>query len=354
MKANYEIINFENLGVHANHSLPCDILEGLSSNPKFIRAKYHYDENGSKLFQQITQLREYYPTRCELENLKHFKNEFAQIISDKPFKLIELGVGDAHKTKILLQHFTDIKLPFEYIPVDCCEQIITNLMHSLKSDFNHTSLNAMGIVADYFHALNWLKTQNSTRNVVLFLGSNIGNFTPKETRNFLYHLWSSLKDGDFLLIGFDLKKDIDMLENAYDDKTGVTKAFNLNLLNRINVELGADFNPNKFKYHSFYNPNKNCVESWLMSTEEQMIKIDALQKEFYFDAWEGIHVENSYKYNLKEIENLALSTGFMTRKILTDNKGYFAEAIWEVTKAMESLEEISFANDKKPIANSIY
>lgn len=332
MNLNNDFIDFENMGISSDQTLAMDILEGLSATPKYIPAKYHYDDRGSRLFQKITNLKEYYPTRCELENLKHFKDDLADLISDKPFRLIELGVGDGHKTKILLQHFLDLQLQFEYIPIDCCQEVITGVTQSLNQEFKETGLKVFGMTADYFSALKWLSSQTATRNVVLFLGSNIGNFTPEETKHFLHHIWNSLKEGDYILFGFDLKKDIATVQNAYNDKLGITEEFNLNLLERLNTSLGSNFNRNKFQYHSFYNPKESRIESWLMSTAEQTISIPGLQKSFHFDAWEGIHVENSYKYNLKEIETLAHATGFAIKDSYIDNKAYFAEVVWEVKK----------------------
>jgi L-histidine N-alpha-methyltransferase len=351
MELNYDLVNIENMGISSNQTLTLDILEGLSSQPKFIPSKYHYDEKGSLLFQQIMNLKEYYLTGCELENLKIFKNEVAKIVSDRPFRLIELGVGDGIKTKILLHHFLNLNLQFEYIPIDCCQEVVSDVITSLNKEFSDSNLKVLGITADYFHALSWLKKQTSMRNVVLFLGSNIGNFTLKEVQHFLHHIWNALKDGDYLLIGFDLKKDIATVENAYNDDLGITAEFNLNLLDRFNTELGSNFNRNKFKYHSFYNPKDGRVESWLMSTEDQTIHFPALQKDFHFDAWEGIHVENSYKYDLKNIEELARSTGFSIKHKFVDKKGYFAEVVWEVNKTPEQTQKKESIADEISIAS---
>jgi L-histidine N-alpha-methyltransferase len=264
MTVQYQILKSEDIEVSDSHeAFALDVLLGLSQDPKSLPSKYFYDEQGSKLFQQITELPEYYLTRCESEILHGKKKEIAQLIDNNQFNLVELGAGDGRKTKILLQHFLAAGLDFRYVPIDICEAAVKGLIGGL--DRHLPELSIEGLVADYCDGLEWLSTMNGDRNVVLFLGSSIGNFSHDEAREFLHSLWNALEDGDYLLIGFDLKKDIQLLERAYNDSRDVTAQFNLNLLRRINRELGGDFNADQFQYHSFYNTLSGAIESYLIS-----------------------------------------------------------------------------------------
>jgi L-histidine N-alpha-methyltransferase len=264
--------------------------------------------------------------------LERRKQDIYQIATRAPFRLIELGVGDARKTKVLLNHFLEQGLQFEYVIVDFCQERIEQTVASLQKEYNRPGLTVLGIVADYSTALVRLKGENNLRNIVLFLGSSIGNFEFRQMRDFLQEMWNAINDGDCVLIGFDLKKDIHILQSAYNDKAGITREFNLNLLDRLNRDLEADFDRNKFLHHSFYNPAHGRMESWVISNQKQTITFAKLQKAFEFDTWEGIHVENSYKYDLKEIGKLAETVGFSLDGKFIDSKGYFADVIWEVKK----------------------
>lgn len=343
------------MSISAYRTFALDVLEGLSSNPKYLPAKYHYDEKGSQLFQKITELKEYYLTRYDLSILDNFKQDLVELVARKPFRMVELGVGDARKTNVLLKHFLNSGLSFEYVPVDCCQYMLSSVVTKLSQTYANSNLNVLGITADYFNALSWLGTETSKRNLVLFLGSSIGNFGPIEVKQFLYHMWSVLKNGDYLLMGFDLKKDVSVVEAAYNDIEGVTSEFNFNLLDRMNEELGANFNRKKFKFHSYYNPREGRIESWLLSKEPQTVSILELQKDVDFEAWEGIHVENSYKFSLKDIKDLAESTGFVLKNQFIDNQGYFAETLWEVKKIPRNLgaNHEEFESIQKAIAGSL-
>lgn len=332
MDENYTVLNIENAVRDSRQSLALDVLEGLSQKPKTIPSKYLYDDRGSKLFEQITKQKEYYPTKSEFEILNIRKEDIRRLASNEPFRLLELGAGDAHKTKVLLQNFLKYDLQFEYILVDCCAEMVQHVVDALSREYRNTPLRVRGIIADYSTALTWLEQKHSMRNMVLFLGSSIGNFNLQQTQHFLRELWNSLNDGDAVFIGFDLKKDIDILQNAYNDSAGITREFNMNLLDRINRELQADFDRNLFKHHSFYNPSEGRMESWIISTQPQDVTIHHLQKTFSFNAWEGIHVENSYKYSINELQKLAEFTGFSTKDLLVDSRGYFADVIWNVIK----------------------
>ncbi len=326
----YQIINL--LKNDSTDSFPLDVLNGLSQTAKMLPSKYLYDKRGSLLFEQIMELEEYYPTRCELEILTRCKQEIREIASQSIFRLVELGVGDARKTKIIVNDFLAHGIDFEYVLIDYCEEMVLQVVDSLKNDFQNSSLKVKGIVADYSAALNWLSNQEIKRNIVLFLGSSIGNFNGPQTHDFLHQLWNVLSEDDCVFIGFDLKKNMKLLEKAYNDSKGLTREFNFNILDRMNKELNANFNRNHFIHHSFYNPQQGRMESWLLSTISQKVDIRAIQKSFYFQAWEGIHLENSYKYDIIYIEKLAETIGFTVNRELLDDKGYFAEAIWNVKK----------------------
>jgi uncharacterized SAM-dependent methyltransferase len=212
--------------------------------------------------------------------------------------------------------------------------MVQQTIKDLKNEFKDFPLKVIGLPVDYSSALAWIKGQNNLRNMTLFLGSSIGNFELQQTEKFLNEMWDALNDGDCVFIGFDLKKNIETLNSAYNDKTGVTREFNLNLLDRMNRELDANFDRNAFIHHSFYNPAQGRMESWIVSSTFQTVTIGKLQKSFDFEPWEGIHVENSYKFSLKEIELLAEKTGFVIDKELLDSKGYFTDAILQVKKSI--------------------
>ncbi|HNP19155.1 MAG TPA: L-histidine N(alpha)-methyltransferase [Fulvivirga sp.] len=303
-----------------------DVLDGLSATPKRLSSKYFYDEIGDKLFQRIMSLDDYYLTRSEYEILSNSKSQLLKIFGAQktPFNLIEFGAGDGYKTKVLLKHFLAQNADFKYIPIDISGNVLDILETALKKEL--PDLKVKGIQNEYFKALDQLDKSNE-RNVVLFLGSNIGNFTGDQATTFLQGLYDSLKQGDILLIGFDLKKDPNVILKAYNDREGVTRDFNLNLLNRINNELGGNFNIDKFKHHPIYNPLTGTTTSFLVSTEEQTVEI--MDKTFYFDAWEAVHMEISQKYDLKAIVNLAKEAGFKVLNNFYDEKKYFVDAVWQ-------------------------
>ncbi len=308
-----------------------DVKSGLSKSPKELSSKYFYDEGGSKIFNKITELPEYYLTRAGYEILDKNKNEIAKLLRDSSFSLIELGVGDGRKTKVLISHFLSSGLDFQYIPIDISESAVNDLVKSVKDEF--PSLQTAGIVTEYFKGIQWLEEKEKKKNFVLFLGSNIGNFDKQQQMVFLRSLWNSLNHDDLVLIGFDLKKDINLITKAYNDSRGVTEEFNLNLLRRINKELGANFDISKFKFFANYNPVIGAVESFLISLEEQSVFISELGKTFNFNAWEPIHTEYSFKYSDSDIAILAHETGYKIKIQFYDSKKYFVQSIWSVCKS---------------------
>lgn len=327
MQVSYEVLTTESIPGD-RRTMARDVLEGLSRTPKSIPSMYFYDAQGSRLFQQITQSEEYYVTRCEQEILHARALEIAAPLAAAPFRLVELGAADGRKTTILLRRFLAAGLEFEYVPIDICRQAIIDLTTGLPRRLQTAVMRVRGIVAEYFDGLAALPQAGSVPNLVLFLGGNIGNFSHPEARRLLARLRESLAEGDYLLVGFDLKKDLDTLHRAYNDAQGFTRAFNLNLLDRLNRELGAHFDRRRFVHYGSYNVLQGCMESWLVSREEQDVPIDALGRTFAFRAWEGIHVERSHKYDLDEIESFAAAAGFDVRQHFFDPASYFVDSLW--------------------------
>jgi L-histidine N-alpha-methyltransferase len=307
-----------------------DVLQGLFRVPKAIPSRYFYDEDGNRLFQKIMELPEYYLTDCELEILETQKERIAGHIGDRAFNLIELGAGDGTKTRVLLRHFCEQGMDFRFVPIDICQPALLQLVERCGGEL--PGMTTEGLVSEYFDGLTWLSGLKDRRNVVLFLGSNIGNFSAPEARVFLRSLWNSLNDDDLVLVGFDLKKDIEVLVRAYNDPGGVTADFNLNLLRRINRELGGDFTLDRFEHYSTYNVLSGAVESYLVSRERQRVGIEALKTHFSFQAWEPIHTEVSKKYLPQDISSMAGETGFEVVDEMCDLRRYFSDSLWRVRK----------------------
>lgn len=307
-----------------------DVLIGFSAEPKFLPSKYFYDERGSRLFEQITSLEEYYPTRCEFEILDKAGPEIAAHFGDGHLDVVELGAGDGRKTRVLLERLMESGKEFSYIPVDISESAVADLVGSLLRLYRQ--LPVRGVVGEYFDSMQHLETVSRQRKLVLFLGSNIGNFDYLNALRFLRTVWKRLNDGDLLLIGFDLKKDIDVMLKAYNDPRGVTRAFNLNVLRRVNEELEADFDLDRVTHHGLYNPLRGAMESYLISLEPQEVAVRCLRKTFRFEAYEPIHLEYSYKYLLSDIESMAADTGFEILRHWQDSRGWFADSLWRVRK----------------------
>ncbi|MFZ8933592.1 MAG: L-histidine N(alpha)-methyltransferase [Bacteriovoracaceae bacterium] len=308
-----------------------DVLIGFSQNEKRLNSKYFYDDKGSKIFSKIMECEDYYPTRSEFEILENHKERISSFFQDQDdINIIELGAGDGKKTKVLLRYFLEQNRSFDYHPIDISEQAIVDLTDSLNDELPKLSVH--GVVGQYFPSLNWINNNKHGRNFIFFLGSNIGNFDLPQARVFLRTLWSCLNDGDLVLIGFDLKKDINKLLWAYNDREGLTSEFNINLLKRLNRDLGANFNLDNFQHFGTYNALKGAMESYLISLEDQSVEIDALKKSFSFKAFEPIHLEYSYKYLPKDIQGLADDTGFKIMDNLYDSNKYFVDSVWSVVK----------------------
>ncbi|MEO9474111.1 MAG: L-histidine N(alpha)-methyltransferase [Cyclobacteriaceae bacterium] len=306
-----------------------DVLEGLSSNPKRLSSRYFYDEKGDQLFQKIMQLEEYYLSRAELCVFENHKARLLELMRPQEhFRIIELGAGDGSKTKVLLKHFTDEKASFSYCPVDISKSVLQTLRANLEAEI--PNLNVEPKPGDYFQILHELKFQKDGHNVVYFLGSNIGNFLNETATGFLSSIRENLNTGDRMLIGFDLKKDPAKILAAYNDSKGVTRQFNLNLLARINTELGADFDLEAFAHNPVYDPMTGECRSYLVSLQDQEVFISSLDKRISFRKWEPIFVEVSKKYDQNEIAQLAESSGFKVVENLFDPERLFTDSVWEV------------------------
>jgi len=307
-----------------------DVREGLSSEPKYLHSKYFYDEVGDDLFQQIMELEEYYLTDCEAEIFESQKDEILQYFSaeEEFFDLIEFGAGDGLKTKILLNHFVDNTVNFNYIPIDISKSVLTGL----EKDLNNTlpELVIKPICDDYFHALEELNKVDYNKKVILFLGSNIGNFRGDNAIPFLKHLRADMNEKDLLFIGFDLMKDPEVILDAYNDKRGITSDFNFNLLDRINKELGGNFNRANFSHYPSYNPITGETKSYLISLQNQTVWIEGLSQSFNFEQWEPIFTEISQKYSLNDIDRLAAHSGFKVMKNFFDTRKYFVDSLWHL------------------------
>lgn len=305
-----------------------DVLGGLRSSPKQLQSKYLYDAKGDELFRQIMQAPEYYLTDCEMEIFKEQCMEMAAPLTDfrAGFDLIELGAGDASKSFYLLQHLISQGFDFTYYPIDISSNIIRLLTQQLPERL--PGIKIRGIQGDYFEALDKAAAVSSRPKLVMFLGSNIGNMPPDDALGFCMELSGKLTPGDLVLIGFDLKKDPWVIFNAYNDQAGITEKFNLNLLSRINKELGANFDLKHFHHYENYDPETGACKSYLISRTDQVVTIAG--ERIPFGEHEYIFTETSHKYAPDEITAFALRSGFKPLLELKDSKGWFIDVIWQV------------------------
>jgi len=297
-----------------------EISSSLDRDSKFISPKFFYDKRGSDLFETICTLPEYYPTRTEIQILKNLQNELPSFI-DESFRLVELGSGASVKTRLILDIFTKSQSRTEYFPIDISE-ILAESSEQLLRDYN--SLHITGIIDTYEGGLEFLKNYDDKKNLIIFLGSSFGNFSPSDGKVFLEKINSTMKSDDLFLIGLDLVKDSEILESAYDDSQGVTAKFNLNVLSRINDELDADFNLNNFSHHSMYNKEDQRIEMYLKSLVNQSVVISKSNLSINLEKNELIHTEYSHKYTLEQIKSLLEDTGFKINHVWLDDKTHFS------------------------------
>jgi len=302
---------------------------GLSGSPKSLSSKYFYDEAGDKLFQKIMELDEYYLTDCEFEIFTSHKQDLLDQFTSPCdiFHLIEFGAGDAFKTKVLISHFLEKKSRFEYNPIDISVNAVHSLESKLLSEFPELQLEAINM--EYFAAVEEISRKDTCKKVILFLGSNIGNFSMEEAQGFFSRLGTELQTGDQALVGFDLRKDPETILRAYNDSSGITAEFNLNLLCRINRELDAGFDTGTFYHYPVYDPESGQARSYLISKKAQQVDINAIPMKICFEESEPIFMEISQKYSLEEIHQFAEQAGFQAKQDFFDERHYFVNSLWE-------------------------
>jgi L-histidine Nalpha-methyltransferase len=298
-----------------------DVLRGLTREPKSIPPKYFYDERGSQLFEAITGLEEYYPTRTEAAILAEH-GEAMLDAAGAELTVVELGSGSSSKTRLLLERLAARQPRVDYVPIDISASVVTEFGEQLLHDY--PSLYIRGLICDYHRGLGELKEPSGQRRLFLFLGSSMGNYTPSQAAALLQVIREALGPRDSLLLGLDLKKDPAVLHRAYNDAQGVTAAFNLNLLTRINAELGGQFDLERFAHVAFYNEDAGRIEMHLESRVSQIVPIEALGRGVSLHAGERIHTENSYKFDRGQLERLLAGAGLALREQWLDRQGWFS------------------------------
>jgi L-histidine N-alpha-methyltransferase len=306
-----------------------DVDRGLRETPKNIPCIYFYDYQGSLLFEEICQLEEYYLTRAETEILKTFSE---QIISYLPtdLVLVELGSGSCIKTQLIIEELLNQYDKVTYSPIDISKKMLKESSISLLEQYE--DLEIISVAAEYEEGLRQLDMRNEQPKLILWLGSSIGNFEQQEAIRFLKNIQKTLTPEDFFLIGFDLVKERRILENAYNDNQNVTAAFNLNLLSRINRELGGDFDPNTFTHKAVYNEENSRIEMYLISTCEQDVSIANLNRSYHFNKDERIHTENSHKFSLQAVDRLSDQVEMKIIEQWFDARRYFNVTLFKPDK----------------------
>lgn len=292
-----------------------DVTEGLSKPQKELPSKYFYDERGSELFEEICRLDEYYLTRAELELMETHIEEICDTLGTN-ILLAELGSGSSRKTRLLLKQLGQLAA---YVPVDISANFLNQAAENLRKEFPDLTIHP--VAADYTKPFPVPHREKATRMVLYFPGSTIGNFTPERAKKFLSRMAELLEQDDGFLIGADRVKDINILEAAYNDSKEVTAQFNLNLLKRINRELGADFDLERFEHYAKFNREKSRIEMHLRSLNEQSVTVAG--ETFYFKEGETIHTENSHKYSLESFSEL-VSDHFSIQKTWSDQNNFFS------------------------------
>lgn len=283
-----------------------DIRDGLLANPKFLPCVYFYDDRGSMLFEKICQLPEYYLTRAETEILSIYRKKIVDHFN-KHTMIAEFGSGSSVKSRILIESFIQEYGICHYTPIDVSKKILEESSTSLSYDY--PELNIDPIAARYEEGIKQLSSFENKNKLIISLGSSIGNFYRHEAVNFLLNIATELSLADHLLIGIDLQKDKTILEKAYNDASGITAEFNLNILNHINYKLYGNFNTSNFRHQAIYNESQGRIEMYLVSNCDQKVYLESIDLSIEFQKHERIHTENSYKYSLPEIENLGELSG---------------------------------------------
>ena len=324
-----------------NNEFAKEVTRGLNDKQKHISPKFFYDKMGSKLFEEICMQPEYYLNRIESQILKNSANEILKIIGGQEISVIELGNGNSLKTRILLGPFLAKLKRVSYFPIDVSLKMLKKSIRDLFREY--VNLQIYGVCSDYVSGLvkinefMKLKRKIPKKKFIIFLGSSIGNFDPKDAMDFLHSIARYVQKDDLLLIGIDLEKDKSILDRAYNDKNGITAKFNFNVLARINRELDGEFNISKFEHKSFYNTRKHRIEMHLESKLDQQVRIGSIGKIFYFKKGETIHTENSYKYSLPRFNSLVKKAGLQVIRNFTDpNKQFTLILLKKVSNATKS------------------
>ena len=292
-----------------------EVISGLAASPKSIPPKFFYDRRGSELFDAICELPEYYQTRTEMGILRNCVAELVEHIGPDCL-LVELGSGASKKVRLLLEQLR----PSSYLGVDISKEFLLSSTKTLASDYPWLDVHAACV--DFSHTLDIPHCKTFGQKVAFFPGSSIGNFDPDDAIDLLKRVADMMNRNGYLLIGVDLKKDISILNSAYNDAAGVTAEFNLNLLTRIRDELDSDIDPDAFDHRAFYNSARGRIEMHLVSTYPQSIRVE--DKVFELSAGETVHTENSYKYTIEEFAELASAAGFHQQQVWTDESSLFS------------------------------
>lgn len=308
-----------------NHFLQ-DVLTGLRSSPKHLQSKYFYDKAGDELFQKIMASDEYYLTDCEMEIFSEQTHQIADCIlrDSNQLSVIEFGPGDATKSTHLLKELLNRSAIATYFPIDISKNIIRLLNARLPESY--PDLRIHGLRGEYLDMLSEVNKISTGKKLILFLGANIGNFKFNEMPKFCQKLRQQLSLNDLVFIGFDLKKNPKKILAAYDDASGFTRQFNLNLLTRINNELGGNFDLNNFEHYAMYDPDNGACKSYLVSLKDQTAMIE--EEKICFEEGETIFMEISQKYTVKEIDEIAVQQGFTPVAHFFDSNHYFADVVW--------------------------
>jgi dimethylhistidine N-methyltransferase len=319
LKAPIELLDFEPKSVN----ILKEVLVGLSKTQKTIDPKFLYDKRGSEIFEKICEVPEYYPTRAENEILKDHAKEISRFIGREAL-IIEPGSGSGEKVRHLLKELVD---PAGFVPIEISKDILLRMTEELDEEFPH--LRVIPVCADFTQDIELPLSVDSQsgKKVVFFPGSTIGNLTPDEAIQFLKKFGRMMKEGGGLVIGVDLKKNKDLFEHAYDDSQGITAAFNLNLLVRLNREINASFDIDQFEHVAFYNEALGRVEMHLRSKIDQLVRVN--QTVFRFREGETIHTENSYKYTVEEFCELCAKAKLKIRESWKDSNELFCVYYFE-------------------------
>ncbi|MCB9235740.1 MAG: L-histidine N(alpha)-methyltransferase [Bacteroidia bacterium] len=303
---------------------------GLTAPSKFLSSGYIYDQTGSQIFSEIMDMPEYYPARAERSVFDLFKREiFANLGHPAHLRVLDLGAGDGRKTRILLKEFSTLGCRLEYFPLDISPKSLEVLSREIRAELPEIEI--FPLAGSYEDALAEFPSSNLP-TLAMFLGSNLGNFSPGKDGEFLQMVRKALQPGDFFLLGVDLKKDPRLIQKAYDDAQGISARFNLNLLTRINRELGGDFDLQNFRHFPVYDPETGVMKSYLLSEKAHLVKIKGLNLEVNFQAWETIHVEYSRKYTAEGVQSVLENAHMRLIRNYSDPQNLFLDALARVNQ----------------------